>query len=78
MTCASCVRRVEQALEREAGVSDAAVNLLLHQATVAYDPAATTPDRLVQAVQHIGYGAELPVEAATTSESSPHHVASQT
>ena len=67
MTCASCVRRVEQALEREAGVSDAAVNLLLHQATVSYDPAATTPDRLVRAIHDIGYGAELPMEAASVA-----------
>ena len=65
MTCASCVRRVEKALEQEAGVSDAAVNLLLHEATVSYDPATVSPDRLIQAIHDIGYGAELPGEAVS-------------
>jgi Cu+-exporting ATPase len=68
MTCASCVRRVEKALTRESGVSDASVNLLLHQATVEYDPATTSPDRLVGAIQSIGYGAELPAEVASVAE----------
>ncbi|HEX9893975.1 MAG TPA: cation transporter, partial [Gemmatimonadales bacterium] len=68
MTCASCVSRVERALTREAGVSEAAVNLLLQQATVSFDPAATNPDRLVEAIQDIGYGAEIPVAVSSLSE----------
>jgi P-type Cu+ transporter len=38
MTCASCVRRVEKALEKVDGVTRASVNLATERATVAYDP----------------------------------------
>ncbi len=68
MTCASCTSRVERALIGEAGVSDASVNLMLRQATVSYDPAATTPDRLVEAIRATGYEAELADAGRTAFE----------
>jgi len=61
MTCAGCQAGVQRALERAPGVEQAAVNLLLHSASVAYDPAVTSPERLIEAVRATGYGAELPV-----------------
>lgn len=57
MSCASCVRRVEQALLKVEGVHDAAVNLSSQRATVTVDP-TVSPDRLVAAVQDIGFDAE--------------------
>ncbi len=60
MHCASCQARVQQALQQAPGVRDANVNLMTEQATVAYDPGATTPDALVDTVRGTGYGAELP------------------
>jgi Cu+-exporting ATPase len=60
MHCASCQARVQQVLQQAPGVSDATVNLMTEQATVAYDPAVTSPDALVEAVRGTGYGAELP------------------
>jgi Cu+-exporting ATPase len=59
MTCASCVMRVERKLKKVPGVADAAVNLATEHATVTYDPAQTTPDALVAAVEAAGYGAEV-------------------
>ena len=59
MTCAACTSRVARALTREPGVADASVNLMLRQATVTFDPAATSPDRLVQAIRGTGYEARL-------------------
>ena len=59
MTCAACSARVQRALEKESGVADAAVNLMLQSATVAYDPAQTSPERLVDTIRGTGYGAEL-------------------
>jgi Cu+-exporting ATPase len=58
MTCASCVRRVERALTRVAGVRDASVNLATEKASVRFDPAVVDPDALTGAVQKAGYGAE--------------------
>ncbi len=68
MTCASCTSRVERALTRAAGVTDASVNLMLRQATVSYDPSATTPGQLVEAIRATGYEAELADPGRTAFE----------
>ena len=60
MTCAACQARVQRVLEKQPGVTSAAVNLMLHDAAVSYDPAVITPDTLVEAIRRTGYGAELP------------------
>jgi Cu+-exporting ATPase len=59
MTCAACSGRVQRALEKEAGVSDAAVNLMMKSATIRYDPGVTNADRLVETIRGTGYGADL-------------------
>src|SRR5687767_3279409 len=59
MTCAACQSRVQRTLQKQAGVADATVNLMMKTATVTYDPAAITPDRLVDAIRDTGYGAQL-------------------
>ncbi|MCU0775892.1 MAG: heavy metal translocating P-type ATPase, partial [Ideonella sp.] len=60
MTCASCVGRVEKALQRVDGVLEAEVNLATERATVQVDAtaadAATWRRRLQEAVQAAGYG----------------------
>ena len=56
MTCASCVGRVERALEKTGGVLDAAVNLATEKATVSYLPDETSPGVLKAAVRQAGYG----------------------
>ena len=60
MTCAACQARVQRVLEKTPGVAEASVNLLLNSATVSFDPAVTSPERLVDVVRGTGYGAELP------------------
>ena len=60
MTCAACQSAVERALTRTAGVSAASVNLMLHAATVAYDPARVDVPRLLEAVRDVGYDAAPP------------------
>ncbi len=63
MTCASCVRTVEQALNSVPGVSEASVNLATERATVSYDPSVTTLSQLVSAVRDAGY--DVMVERVT-------------
>ncbi len=58
MTCGSCATRVQRALGRQAGVSEALVNYATARATVAFDPAAGTVEELVAAVQRAGYDAQ--------------------
>jgi len=60
MTCAACQARVQRTLQRQPGVVDAGVNLMMHDATVRYAPDAVTPEQLVAAIRDTGYGADLP------------------
>jgi P-type Cu+ transporter len=60
MTCAACQASVQRALQRQPGVLDAAVNLMMKNAAVTYDPAVTRPEALVEAIRDTGYEAELP------------------
>jgi Cu+-exporting ATPase len=68
MSCAACQSFVQKRLEQQPGVSHAAVNLLLHEADVAYDPATTTLEKLLQAVRSSGYDAEAPDLSASATE----------
>ncbi|RPH53743.1 hypothetical protein EHM82_07930, partial [bacterium] len=60
MTCASCQANVQKTLQRQPGVVDASVNLMMGNAAVTYDPAAVSPEKLVEAIRDTGYEAELP------------------
>ena len=66
MTCAACSGRVQRSLEQSAGVASANVNLMTGAATVDYDPAVTSPERLVESIRGTGYGAELPLPEEST------------
>jgi Cu+-exporting ATPase len=59
MTCAACSSRIQRSLEKQPGVADANVNLMMKTATVRFDPDVVTPARLVDAIKETGYGAEL-------------------
>jgi Cu+-exporting ATPase len=65
MTCAACQARVQRALQAKPGVLDASVNLMLKSAVVTYDPTATSPMVLVEAIRETGYGAELAAQDQT-------------
>ncbi|BCQ43688.1 hypothetical protein ERHA55_12150 [Erwinia rhapontici] len=56
MSCASCVSRVQSALQNVAGVSQARVNLAERSALVL---GSASPAALIDAVSRAGYGAEI-------------------
>jgi len=70
MSCASCANTIEKVLSKAPGVSTASVNFATKTATVRYDAAATSPEKLVKVVKGTGYDATLPEAAA---EASPRH-----
>jgi Cu+-exporting ATPase len=59
MTCAACSARVQRTLQKQPGVADANVNLMMKTATVRFDPRTVTPENLVEAIRETGYGAQL-------------------
>jgi Cu+-exporting ATPase len=63
MTCAACALAIEGRLKREAGVSDARINLADNTVTVTYSPDRTGLDRIRHAIEAIGYSAGEVVEA---------------
>ena len=61
MTCAACQSFIQRTLASGEGVKDAAVNLMLHNATITFDPSLTSPAVLVETVRSIGYDAAMPL-----------------
>jgi Cu+-exporting ATPase len=56
MTCAACVLRNEKVLQKLEGVERADVNFATEKATVVYDPALVSAERLAETVVSAGYG----------------------
>lgn len=65
MSCASCASSTESIVAAQKGVSHAAVNYANATLNVAFDPAVTSPEKLRQAVQSIGY--DLIIEDASAA-----------
>ena len=63
MSCSACVARVKKALTSIDGVSDVQVNLIERNARVRFAASKLSPDRLVSAVNGLGYRAGPPAEA---------------
>jgi P-type Cu+ transporter len=55
MTCAACVRRVENALQSVPGVENAAVNLATSRATIVYSPRLEDWSAIRGAIEQAGY-----------------------
>jgi Cu+-exporting ATPase len=67
MTCASCVARVEKALQRVPGVLRAEVNLAIERAQLTRLAGSAPTAELIAAVQRAGYGAHELGDAATAA-----------
>ncbi|MBI1282075.1 MAG: heavy metal translocating P-type ATPase [Anaerolineaceae bacterium] len=56
MTCASCVRNVERAINKQSGVLSVNVNLATEKASVTYLPGSVRRPDIIHAVEAAGYG----------------------
>ncbi|XVF69663.1 hypothetical protein PTKIN_Ptkin11bG0099800 [Pterospermum kingtungense] len=59
MACTSCSESLERALKLLDGVKKAVVGLALQEAKVHFDPNVTDPDRIIEAIEDSGFGADL-------------------
>lgn len=59
MTCASCQANITKSVKKLNGISDVNVSLLSNQMTVNYNDDILTSNEIINAVNKIGYGAEL-------------------
>lgn len=74
MTCASCVRHVEKALEKVPGVTQVEVNLATEKARIYHDSEVNI---LIAAVEKAGYEASLPQPEAPTQAAKASALAQQ-
>jgi Cu+-exporting ATPase len=66
MTCASCVNRIEKALNKNEGMTSASVNLATEQANILFDDSILKTSKIVDIISNAGYEASL--EASSTKE----------
>ncbi|KAK6272709.1 PREDICTED: probable copper-transporting ATPase HMA5 isoform X1 [Theobroma cacao] len=59
MACTSCSESLERALQLLDGVKKAVVGLALEEAKVHFDRNVTDPDRIIEAIEDAGFGADL-------------------
>ena len=71
MTCASCVARVERALKKVPGVTDASVNLATESARITYAPSEQMEAHLRRAVRDAGYEPRAKDAAIDLEDTSP-------
>ncbi len=55
MTCAACVKRIENVINKLPGVEKATVNLATEKATLTYDSSQIKPTVIKEAIESIGY-----------------------
>jgi Cu+-exporting ATPase len=55
MKCSSCAQNIEGVLGKRDGVISATVNLPLERATVRYEPAKISPEKLAEDIESLGY-----------------------
>lgn len=59
MTCASCSARIEKVVGNLAGVRTMQVNLATESAKVVFDPEIITQRQIREAIEHLGYTAQV-------------------
>lgn len=59
MICGGCLSKVMRALQAVPGVNEVHVSLAADEATVQFDGQSTTPEQLISAVQHEGFGVRI-------------------
>ncbi|MGE5614447.1 MAG: heavy metal translocating P-type ATPase [Bacillota bacterium] len=56
MTCAACAKRIEKAVCKLEGVSQASVNFATEKLSVEYDSQKVSTDKIKEAIEKVGYG----------------------
>ena len=59
MTCSACATGVAASLRRVEGVIEAEVSIEPPEAHIRFDPAETSAEALVEAIEDLGYEAEI-------------------
>jgi len=70
-TCGSCAAATRIALKKLDGVEDVKTDMQNGEATVTYDDAKVSPEKMIPAIERLGYKARLRTAAATSGSRAP-------
>ena len=59
MTCASCTNAIKEAIQELDGVQTVDINLIANSAVVRYESLKSSPEKIIQTIEDIGYEASL-------------------
>jgi P-type Cu+ transporter len=62
MWCPACAWLIDETLKHLPGISQSSCNFSTDRLRVTYDPIATSPDRIIAALEKLGYPASVPGE----------------
>jgi copper chaperone CopZ len=68
LNCGGCAAAVKNTLSREPGVQAVDVTVAAKRVRIAFDPAATSPDRLAAALAAVGYPPERRPQPAPSAD----------
>ncbi|KAH8728289.1 E1-E2 ATPase-domain-containing protein [Phaeosphaeriaceae sp. PMI808] len=66
MTCGACTSAVEGAFKDVAGIKSFSISLLSERAVIGHDTKIITPEKLAEAIEDVGFDAEVLDTVATT------------
>jgi len=69
MGCASCQAKIQSGLGKTEGVEKAVADLATKTVTITYDPSKTNKDKLVKAIETLGYRTEFTPKDAKVGHS---------
>ncbi|MCX6252743.1 MAG: heavy-metal-associated domain-containing protein [Bacteroidetes bacterium] len=69
MGCGSCQAKIQSGLGKTEGVEKAVADLATKTVTITYDPAKTNKDKLVKAIETLGYRTEFTAKDAKIGHS---------
>lgn len=67
MSCAACSARIEKKLQSMDGIANAVVNLSTNKAHLDYDPTQIGSRDIIDAIEYLGYSAQIQTEATPAS-----------
>jgi heavy metal translocating P-type ATPase len=68
MWCPACAWVIEAALKKDSGIVHASCNFSTDRIRCEYNPVQTSPDRIIQTIDRLGYRATVPEEDAAAIE----------
>ena len=68
MTNVKCINRIEEALNKEEGITNISISLLNEKAEIQFNPEYLIPSQIASVINNLGYGAKVSDKNVNTIE----------